>query len=97
MLSKPTGGTLLYTLNATTGTATVSTWSGDTPRKVRIAVSGQAAVINFYNNKTASNNSDILMPAGAVEHFSLENTTTATFVVVSGASGSGLISITPVA
>jgi len=97
MLSKPTGNTLLYALNATTGTATVSTWTGDVPRKVRVAVSGYAAVINFYNNKTASNSSDILMPPGAVEHFNLENTTTATYVVVSGAGGTGWISFTPVA
>lgn len=97
MLSKPTGGSLLYTLSTSTGTATVSTWTGDVPRKVRVAVSGYAAVINFYNNKTANNNSDILMPPGTVEHFNLENTTTATFVVVSGAGGTGWISFTPVA
>lgn len=103
MLSKPTGNTGYFALTATTGTFNVTTiYTGDRAdntvgilpaRKVRIAVT-QAAVINFGSNK-ADNNSDLLMPAGHVEHFSL-NTSTITFVKVTSGSD-GIISITPVA
>ena len=105
MLSKAVGPTGLFSLSATTGTFVATTTEvGDLlgtlnqtlpARKVRIAVSGQAAVINF-GSKIANNNSDILMPPGHVEHFAI-NTTTVTFVEVSGGGGNGWISITPVA
>jgi len=52
-------------------------------------------VINF-GSKIANNNSDILMPPGHVEHFAI-NTTTVTFVEVTGGGANGWISITPVA
>jgi hypothetical protein len=99
MLSKPTGGTLLYVLSTTTGTATLTDWNGLPPRKVRVAVAGQSAVINFKNspNYPADNNSDLLIPNGHVEHFTLESTNTCSYVVLSGATGSGYISFTPVA
>jgi hypothetical protein len=103
MLSKPTGSTGYFALNATTGTFhAVTNQTGDLAdntvgtlpaRKVRIAVT-QAAVINFGTN-IADNNSDILMPAGHVEHFSL-NTSTVTYVKITGGTD-GVISITPVA
>jgi hypothetical protein len=97
MLSKPVGPTGLFALNATTGTTTLSRFDGTTPRKVRVAVTGYAAVIQLANNGVADNNSDILIPPGTVEHFSLEGVTTCTYVIVSGAGGTGLISFTPVA
>jgi hypothetical protein len=97
MLSKPVGSTGLYALNTTTGTVTLTTFDGLKPRKVRVAVSGYAAVVQLANNGTADNNSDILMPANTVEHFSLEGVTTCTYVIVSGAGGTGWISFTPVA
>ena len=101
MLSKPVGGTVLYALNATTGTYTISTTlSGPSygpttlpARKVRVAVTAPA-VINFGPN-VADNNSDILIPANTVEHFSL-NTSTISYVLLTGASN-GYISFTPVA
>jgi hypothetical protein len=110
MLSKPIGPTGFYGLSATTGTHTATAFSsyvGDpggtgpgqvlTPLKVRIAVTGQPAVINFGNSKTANNNSDILIPPGTVEHFKLDSTSTITFVEVTGGGANGWISITPVA
>jgi len=98
MLSKPIGGTGFYSLSSTTGTVSLSSITGGTttPRKVRVAVSSQPAVINF-GTKVANNNSDILMPAGHVEHFSIEATNTMTFVLAAGGSTGGYISITAVA
>jgi hypothetical protein len=104
MLSKPVGTTGLYALNSTTGTCNVATLQtgdlyGNGPgqtlpaRKVRIAVSAPA-VINFGTN-VADNNSDLLMPANTVEHFSISSSTVS-YVLLSGASN-GYISITPVA
>jgi len=110
MLSKPIGSTGFFSLSSTTGTFTATTFAfiqgdlgGNGPgqnlpaTKVRIAVSGLPAVVNFGNNKVADNNSDILIPPGTVEHFTLQNTNTITYVLPTGVSGSGLISITPVA
>lgn len=104
MLSKPVGPTGLFTLNGTTGTFTatitaLSDLSNYSVKKVRIAVT-QPAVIAFGNpntstNNVANNDSDILMPANTVEHFSV-STSTITFISASGAS-TGTISITPVA
>jgi hypothetical protein len=105
MLTKPVGSTGYYTLNTSTGTCNVSTLlTGDLygtgpgqtlpARKVRIAVT-QPAAINF-GTKIANLNSDILMPANTVEHFTLQATNTVTFVLIAGASA-GMISITPVA
>jgi hypothetical protein len=112
MLSKPVGPTGFYALSSTTGTHYAATFSdtpgltgdyqGNGPSqqlpatKVRVAVSGQPAVINFGNNKTANNNSDLLQPPGTVEHYKLESTTTVTFQLV-GSGSNGYISITPVA
>jgi len=102
MLSKPVGNTGLYALTTTTGTVNVTTLlsgpSWDTTalpaRKVRIAVTSPA-VINF-GTEVADNNSDILMPANTVEHFSLNNTSTVSYVLLTDATA-GYISITPVA
>jgi len=109
MLSKPLGPTGFYQLSSTTGTHTATTFSSLTGQevlgipgtqlpalKVRIAVSGQPAVVNFGNNKTADNNSDLLMPPGWVEHYKLDSTNKVTFQLVGAGSG-GYISITPVA
>jgi hypothetical protein len=52
-------------------------------------------VINFAG-VAADNNSDILMPAGHVEHFTLASTNVIKFVKLSGATD-GYISITTVA
>jgi hypothetical protein len=102
MLSKPTGNTGLYALTTSTGTVNVATLlsgpeytSAKLPAvKVRVATT-QPAVINFGTN-VADNNSDILIPAGHVEHFAMQATTTVTYVLLTGASA-GYISITPVA
>ena len=101
MLSKPVGNTVLYQLSATTGTFNISTllsgpsWDPTAlpARKVRVAVTSPA-VINFGAN-VADNNSDLLIPANTVEHFSL-NTSTISYVLLSGATA-GYISFTPVA
>jgi hypothetical protein len=111
MLTKPIGPTGFYNLTSSTGTYTATTFNiqalhGDLlgagagqqlpALKVRVAVSGQPAVINFGNNKTANNNSDLLQPPGTVEHYKLDNTAVVTFQLVGSGSG-GYISITPVA
>ena len=97
MLSKPVGATGLFALNTSTGSVTLTTFTGEKPRKVRVAVSGYAAVIQLANNGVADNNSDILMPPNSVEHFSLEGVNTCTYTIISGAGGTGWISFTPVA
>jgi hypothetical protein len=95
MLSKPVGPTGLYPLSATTGTYVASRDDGGVPMKVRVAVT-QPAVINFGLG-SADNNSDLLMPAGHVEHFTLPaSTSTISYVLLSGAT-TGSISITTVA
>ena len=106
MLSKPTGNTGLYALTSTTGTCVVTTliagpsWSSAKllPNKLRIATSGPA-VINF-GGTPADNNSDILLPANTVEHFSVSysstSTATVSYVLLTGGTA-GYISITPVA
>jgi hypothetical protein len=102
MLSKPVGNTGLFALNATTGTCVVTTllagpsWTtAKLPAlKVRIAVT-TPAVINFGTN-VADNNSDILMPANTVEHFTLASTSTVSYLKLNGGTD-GYISITPVA
>jgi hypothetical protein len=105
MLSKAVGNTGLFSLSSTTGTFVATTTEvGDLlglPQKilpackVRIAVTGQPALVNF-GSKIANNNSDILIPPGHVEHFAI-NTSTITFVEVAGGGANGWISITPVA
>jgi len=105
MLTKVVGGTGYYQLTSSTGTMNVSTALYGTqygqlnqnlvPNKVRIAVT-RDTVINFGLN-AADNNSDVLMPAGHVEHFKLDATNTVTYVLVTGQSLGGFISITPVA
>ena len=100
MLSKPTGPTqlvLVSTLTNITGSVTLSTFDGSVPRKVRVAVMNSAVLINFGNNKAANGTSDILMPMFAVEHFSLENTTTATYTAVIAAVNTAFVSFTPIA
>jgi hypothetical protein len=102
MLSKPTGNTGLYALTTSTGTVNVTTLlsgpdytSAKLPAtKVRVAVT-QPAVINFGTN-VADNNSDLLLPANSVEHFTLQATNTLSYVLLTGATA-GYISITPVA
>ena len=105
MLSKPVGSTGLYALNTTTGTCNLTTLlTGDLygngpgqalpARKVRIAVTAPACIA--FGTDVANNNSDVLMPANTVEHFSLQATNTVTYVVLNGSSA-GYISITPVA
>jgi hypothetical protein len=105
MLSKAVGPTGLFSLSSTTGTFVATTTEvGDLlgklnqtlpARKVRIAVTGAPAVVNF-GSKIANNNSDILIPPGTVEHFAI-NTSTITYVEVTGGGANGWISITPVA
>jgi hypothetical protein len=102
MLSKPVGSTGLYALSTSTGTMSVTTLltgpdyttSKLSARKVRIAVT-QPTVIAFGTD-IANNNSDILMPANTVEHFSIGSINTVSYVLLTGASA-GYISITPVA
>jgi len=94
MLTKIVGFTGLYPLNSTTGTYTASRTDGAATFKVRIAVT-QPAVVNF-GTVVADNNSDVLIPAGHVEHFTLANTSTVSYVLLTGAT-SGTISISTVA
>ena len=101
MLSKSIGPTGLFSLSATTGTFTATTTVTGTksgyvqtlvPHKVRIAVTAPACIAF---GTTASNNSDILMPANTVEHFSISSTTISYVLATGGTTGT--ISITPVA
>ena len=94
MLSKPVGNTGLYTLTTTTGTHHATRTDGGSKIKVRIAAT-QPAVVNF-GTAVADNNSDILIPAGIAEHFTLDSTSTVSFVLLTGGT-SGYISITTVA
>ena len=102
MLSKPTGNTGLYALTTSTGTVNVATLltgpdytTAKLPAtKVRVAVTSPA-VINFGTN-VVDNNSDLLLPANSVEHFTLQATNTLSYVLLTGATA-GYISITPVA
>ena len=96
MLTKPTGNSIIATLSATTGTATVTNFDGSTPRKVRVGTHAQPAAVNFGNSTTATVTTGILVPPNWSEHFSLENTNKITYVQVGAGSG-GYISITPVA
>ena len=95
MLTKVVGPTGLYTLSSTTGTYVASRTDGGVPMKVRIAVT-QPAVINFGLG-TADNNSDLLVPAGYVEHFTLPASTSTVSYVLLGGATTGSISITTVA
>jgi hypothetical protein len=94
MLTKPIGPTNLYALTATTGTFTASRTDTKTPLKIRVAVS-QPAVINF-GTAVADNNSDLLMPANTVEHFTLASTSTVSYVKLTGGTD-GYISFTTIA
>jgi hypothetical protein len=94
MLTKIVGFTGLYPLNSTTGTYAASRTDSLSTLKVRIAVT-QPAVINF-GTAVADQNSDILMPAGHVEHFTLASTSTVSYVLLSGAT-TGTISISTIA
>ena len=100
MLSKQTGPSqFVYasTLTTVTGTVTLSTFDGSIPRKVRVAVSNSPVLIHLGDNPGNSNSNSILMPVLAVEHFTLENTTTATYTAAIPNSLTALISFTPVA
>jgi hypothetical protein len=94
MLTKVTGNTGLYALTSTTGTHVATSLDGRSKIKVRVAAT-QPAVINF-GSAVADNNSDILIPAGHVEHFTLDNTSTVSYVLLAG-STNGYISITTIA
>jgi non-ribosomal peptide synthetase component E (peptide arylation enzyme) len=94
MLTKIIGNTGLYALSSTTGTFVASRTDGLATLKVRVAAS-QPAIINF-GTAVADNNSDLLIPAGHVEHFTLANTSTVSYVLLSGAT-TGTISISTVA
>jgi hypothetical protein len=94
MLTKIVGNTGLYTLSSTTGTFTASRTDGLATLKVRVAVT-QPAVINF-GTSVADNNSDVLIPAGHVEHFTLSSTSTVSYLLLAGAT-TGTISFTTIA
>lgn len=94
MLTKVIGNTGLYSLSSTTGTFVASRTDGLATLKVRIAVTSPA-VVNF-GTAAADNNSDVLIPAGHVEHFTLASTSTVNFVLLTGAT-TGSISITTIA
>ena len=94
MLTKVIGNTGLYALSSTTGTHVATRADGQTKIKVRIAVT-QPGLINF-GTSVADQNSDVLMPAGHVEHFTLDSTSTVSYVLLSGAT-TGTISITTIA
>lgn len=94
MLTKVVGNTGLYALTATTGTHTATRLDGQSKIKVRIAAT-QPAVVNF-GTAVADNNSDLLVPAGHVEHFTLDTTSTVSFVLLTGGSN-GYISISTIA
>ena len=96
MLTKPTGNSIIATLSATTGTATVTNFDGSTPRKVRVGTHAQPAAVNFGNSTTATVTTGILVPPNWSEHFSLDDNNKITYVQVGAGSG-GYISITPVA
>jgi hypothetical protein len=94
MLTKVIGNTGLYSLSSTTGTHVATRLDGDSKIKVRVAVTSPA-VINF-GTSVADNNSDVLMPANTVEHFTLDSTSTVSYLLLAGAT-TGSISITTIA
>jgi hypothetical protein len=94
MLTKVIGNTGLYSLSSTTGTHIATRLDGLSKIKVRIAVT-QPAVVNF-GTAVADNNSDLLLPANSVEHFTLDSTSTVSYLLLAGAT-TGTISISTVA
>jgi hypothetical protein len=94
MLTKIVGNTGLYSLSSTTGTFVASRTDGAATLKVRVAVTSPA-VINF-GTAQADNNSDLLIPANTVEHFTLASTSTVSYVLLAGGT-TGSISITTIA
>ena len=94
MLTKVIGNTGLYALSSTTGTHTATRLDGLSKIKVRIATT-QPALVNF-GTAVADQNLDLLIPAGQVEHFTLDSTSTVSYVLLTGAT-TGSISITTVA
>ena len=100
MLSKPTGPSqnfIASTVTSMTATVTLSTFDGSIPRKVRVAVANASIYINFANVKTASGHNDILIPILGVEHFTLDNNSTATFIAAVPNASNAFVSFTPVA
>ena len=73
MLSKVIGTSTVLTLSATTQTVTATTFTGESPKVVRIATNSQPAYINF--NTAATSSTGILIPSNSAEHFKLDSTT----------------------
>jgi hypothetical protein len=73
MLSKVIGTSTVLTMSATAQSVTATTFTGETPKVVRIATNAQPAYINF--NTTATTSTGILIPANSAEHFKLDSRT----------------------
>lgn len=100
MLSKQTGPSqfvALSTVTTVTSIVTLSTFDGSTPRKVRVAASNAAVILHLSNDPGNTLNNGILIPILTVEHFTLENTTTATVRAAIPNSSTPVVSFTPVA
>lgn len=94
MLSKQTGASVVVTTTASSVIVNVSNTDGSAVRKVRVANDTAPALISITTSSNLSG-AGILIPAGTVEHFSLEGNTQI-YIVRSG-STNGIASITPVA
>jgi hypothetical protein len=73
MLSKVIGTSTVLTMSGTAQSVTATTFTGETPKVVRIATNSQPAYINF--NTAATTSTGILIPANSAEHFKLDSKT----------------------
>lgn len=94
MLSKQTGASVVVATTASSVQVNVTNTDGSTVRKVRVAVDTAPALIAITTSSNLSG-AGMLMPAGTVEHFSLEGT--GHVHIVRSGSTNGIASITPVA
>jgi hypothetical protein len=94
MLSKQTGASVVVTTTASSVIVNVSNTDGSAVRKVRVANDTAPALISITTSSNLSG-AGILMPAGTVEHFSLEGSDH--IHIVRSGSTNGIASITPIA
>ena len=94
MLSKQTGASVVVTTTASSVQVNFTNFDGSVVRKVRIANDTAPALVGITTGTNLSG-AGILIPAGTVEHFTLEGSDHV-HIARSG-STNGIASITPVA
>lgn len=88
-------GTTQNTQVLTSGAASVRTTTALTSLKIRIATTA-AVYVNFGNNTVVATTSNLILPANAVEYFTVELSQGETYVAVLQVTTSGQVSITQV-